>query len=110
MDAPASFAVRRSLGPGSTLRQSGTTFASTQFSPTAHFSPPMRSAPPAEPLLPHGWSRRWDRRKQRYYYVDHETRTTSWYHPLEDSQTPQTRRASDQAPFEDLFSPYATCG
>ena len=32
--------------------------------------------------LPEGWSRRFDRKHQRYYYLDHATRSTSWKHPL----------------------------
>ena len=32
--------------------------------------------------LPPGWERRFDPRKQRTYFIDHNTRTTSWRHPL----------------------------
>lgn len=32
-------------------------------------------------FLPAGWTRRWDKRRHRHYYVDHNTKTTTWTHP-----------------------------
>ncbi|KAI4169966.1 MAG: hypothetical protein LQ346_008917 [Caloplaca aetnensis] len=57
--------------------------------------------------LPPGWERRRDH-KQRAYYVDHNTRTTSWCHPLiaynDDETRPlpegwERRRAKDEKRF-----------
>ncbi|KAH8064856.1 hypothetical protein JL722_1743 [Aureococcus anophagefferens] len=39
---------------------------------------------PADLPLPPGWEKRFDPRKQRTYYIDHNTRTTAWKHPLAD--------------------------
>ncbi|KAJ8605825.1 hypothetical protein CTAYLR_000595 [Chrysophaeum taylorii] len=38
-----------------------------------------RSAPSAD--LPAGWSRRYDQTRRRHYYVDHNTKTTTWRNP-----------------------------
>lgn len=47
------------------------------------FSRPATGRPATQDLpLPPGWERRFDPRKQRTYYIDHTTRTTSWRHPL----------------------------
>ena len=44
---------------------------------------PRTSRPKTSDLpLPPGWERRFDPRKQRTYFIDHNTRTTSWRHPL----------------------------
>ncbi|KAI0030488.1 hypothetical protein K488DRAFT_54121, partial [Vararia minispora EC-137] len=52
--------------------------------PTSHVQPqPTSQAPPAPPhddALPDGWERRVDPRG-RTYYVDHNTRTTTWHRP-----------------------------
>lgn len=35
----------------------------------------------SQPDLPPGWERRYEPNLGRYYYVDHNTRTTSWFPP-----------------------------
>eukprot|EP00871_Galdieria_phlegrea_P004443 jgi/Galph1/49/GphlegSOOS_G4821.1 len=35
----------------------------------------------SQPDLPPGWERRFEPNLGRYYYIDHNTRTTSWYPP-----------------------------
>lgn len=37
--------------------------------------------------LPSGWSRRFDKSRRRPYYVDHNTKTTTWHHPRGRSST-----------------------
>ena len=47
--------------------------------------------------LPAGWERRIDQ-QNRPYYVDHNTRTTTWHRPHGPSQPPLTRPASASGP------------
>jgi len=67
-----------------------------QYSPASHVSQrdhpltrPVHHAPPSdgELPLPPGWSFGWTQRG-RQYYIDHNTKTTHWSHPLETEGLP----------------------
>ena len=45
--------------------------------PVAHVSQPVGELP-----LPPGWTESWTQRGRKYY-IDHNTKTTHWSHPLE---------------------------
>ena len=51
---------------------------------------PPRSArrSPPDDSLPAGWSKRFDPVKQRFYYLDHATRTTTWRKPKSNNNAP----------------------
>ena len=72
---PAAAAPRRAAGPAPAKRPGS----------AAERPGSARSAgTPADLPLPPGWEKRFDPRKQRTYYIDHNTRTTAWKHPLAD--------------------------
>jgi hypothetical protein len=51
---------------------------------------------PSEPPLPPGWEARRDPASGRMVYIDHSTRTTSWYHPLQTQAAPSISAAAQQ--------------
>lgn len=67
---PASMAASTTSGPPGSVNGSGPTRTSTTLSPFED----------AQGRLPAGWERREDN-LGRTYYVDHNTRTTSWHRP-----------------------------
>ena len=46
-----------------------------------------------EPAIPPGWSVGWTMRGRKYY-IDHNTKTTHWSHPLETEGLPERRWTS----------------
>lgn len=53
------------------------------------------------PLLPSGWEQAFDPSSNRYYYVDHNTKTTTWLNPIDRSTKPNriTDCHNDQLPY-----------
>ena len=68
----------------------------------------MKATTWERPSLPPGWERRQDT-KNRVYYVDHNTRTTTWQHPTVNSvanyQNWQSNRIQNQ---DEQYSNYKT--
>ncbi|CAB1313936.1 unnamed protein product, partial [Coregonus sp. 'balchen'] len=66
----------------------GTVFPPPTEAPPAGANPdpanPTTATEPVPELLPTGWEKRVDQRG-RFYYVDHNTRTTTWQRPTEES-------------------------
>ena len=62
---------------------------STYYFSTKFLLRPVHHAPPSdgELPLPPGWSFGWTQRG-RQYYIDHNTKTTHWSHPLETEGLP----------------------
>lgn len=56
-------------------------FASPAPTERKHAPEPTASSSTPNDELPPGWERRFDPRKQRFYYIDHNSRTTTWRHP-----------------------------
>eukprot|EP00049_Salpingoeca_infusionum_P027081 m.30204 g.30204 ORF g.30204 m.30204 type:complete len:156 (-) comp9260_c0_seq3:1844-2311(-) len=40
--------------------------------------------------LPTGWEQMWDPKEQRYFYIDHNSQTTTWIDPRESSEPTDT--------------------
>ena len=45
--------------------------------------PPSQAISWATMQLPSNWERRYLKEKNKYYYVNHESKTTQWHHPLD---------------------------
>ncbi|KAH0608210.1 uncharacterized protein H6S33_002262 [Morchella sextelata] len=66
---------------------------STRREGNTAYAPPHT---PPHPVLPYGWTARFDTRYQRFYYVDLATKRTQWEMPLVAVNAPIQGRASGE--------------
>lgn len=64
-------------------------------------------------FLPRGWERAYDKNTNRYYYVDHNTKSTTWLNPLDRETMPRSCKEcrGDQLPYgwEKIIDPVVGC-